>query len=74
MKKCFLFVLLSSLSFSAFPSQEVKCYSEGVLFYHKKVKDLFIGEGFIVNRDNGYDEVVMANCIIRYKHGTYKSK
>ena len=73
MKKCFLFALLLSLSFSAF-SSDVKCYSEGNLFYHKKVKDLFIGEGFIINRDNGFDEVVMANCIVRYKHGTYKVK
>ncbi len=66
MKKCFLFVVLFFLSSFAF-SSEVKCYSDGKLFYHKKVKDLFVGEGFIVNREKGFDEVVVADCIIRYK-------
>lgn len=66
MKKCLLLVVLFFLSSSVF-SSEVRCYSDGKLFYYKKVKDLFIGDGFVINRDAKYDEVIIADCVIRYK-------
>lgn len=67
MRTClFLSLLLSFLSSYAF-AFDVKCYSSGQLFYHKKVRNLFVGEGFIINKDNKFREIVMADCMIRYK-------
>lgn len=65
MKRCLMFLLLFSLSLSAF-AFDVKCYSSGQLFYHHKIKNLYMGEGFIINKDKAIREVIMADCIVRY--------
>ncbi len=61
-----LLITLLLISSSAFASH-VKCFSSGKLFYESNSKDIFVGEGFLIVRHNKVEDIVMADCIVRYK-------
>ena len=61
-----MLVACLSLSCAALADQ-VQCYSKGTLIYNEKHKKAFIGEGYVWVKNKNNSEVIVADCIVRYK-------